>query len=329
MDPRRRVLIAAAGAALLAGGGAPAQAQNIPGTAARVNGAEISNFRLERHFEEYLKGQRRNITSMINPRVYKKLKREALDQLIEREILWQAAKADGVIAADDEVQAALSQMQAGLKSRDEFLRRLQHAGFDEAGYAEYVRQELSGARFLRARSSESPVVSDDEVAAAYRDNLHRYQTPESVQARHILIRVAPAASDEQRAAARKRIESLREQLRGGADFAALARSSSEDNSAFEGGDLGAVPRGRMVKPFEDALYALAPGQVSDVVQTSSGFHLIRAGDRTPAVTQPLEAVRDGIRARLLAEKRTALARELVAKLRAAARVEVLLPLSSD
>ncbi len=326
MHPRRRVLIGAA-AALLAGGGAPARAQNIPGTAARVNGAEISNFRLERHFEEYLKGQRRNITSMINPRVYKKLKREALDQLIEREILWQAAKADGVIAADDEVQAALAQLQSSLKSRDEFLRKLDHAGFDEKSYGEYLRQELSGAKYLRARSSESPTVSDDEVAAFYKENLHRYQTPESVQARHILIRAVPTASDAQRAEARKRIEALREQLRGGADFAELARSSSEDNSAFDGGDLGAVPRGKTVKAFEDALFALAPGQVSDVVQTSSGFHLIRAGERMPAVTQPLDAVRDGIRARLLAEKRTAVAREMVAKLRAAARVEVLVPLS--
>jgi peptidyl-prolyl cis-trans isomerase C len=220
-------------------------------------------------------------------------------------------------------------MQSALKSRDEYLRKLEHAGFDEASYGEYLRQELSGAKYLRARSSESPVVSDDEVAAAYKENLHRYQTPESVQARHILIKVAPSASEEQRAAARRRIEAIREQLRGGADFAQLARSSSEDTSAFEGGDLGAVPRGKTVKPFEDALFALAPGQVSDVVQTNSGFHLIRAGERAPATTQPLDAVRDGIRARLLAEKRTALARELVAKLRAAARVEVLVPLSTD
>ena len=147
-----------------------------------------------------------------------------------------------------------------------------------------------------------------------------------MRARHILVKVAQNATDEQRATARKRIDAVRAELQAGGDFAELARRHSEDNSAFEGGDLGAVPRGRMVKPFEDALYALAPGQVSDVVQTNSGYHLIRSDSKVPAVTQPLDAVRDGIRARLLAEKRTALAREVVARLRTEAKVEVLVPL---
>jgi len=176
--PERRRLIAAAlaAAAALAGGGT-ARAQNIPGAAARVNGAEISNHRLERHFDEYVKAQRRNITAMINPRVYKKYKREALDQLIERELLWQAAKADGAVAPDDEVQAALAEMQAQLGSREAYLRRLEQSGFDERGYTEYVRQALSGARLLNRRVPAAPEVADEEIAAFYRSNLHRFGAP--------------------------------------------------------------------------------------------------------------------------------------------------------
>ena len=142
--------------ALLALATTTAVAQNIPGAAARVNGVEISNFRLERHFEEYLRSQRRSVTAMINPKVYKKLKREALDQLIERELLWQAARAEGKVATDAEVQKALQEMVAQMKGgREAYLRRLAQAGFDEASYAEYVRQELSGAAWLLRRAGET------------------------------------------------------------------------------------------------------------------------------------------------------------------------------
>lgn len=174
---RRRLLAAALAAAALAGGGV-ARAQNIPGAAARVNGVEISNFRLERHFEEYLKGQRRSVTAMINPRVYKKLKHEALDQLIERELLWQAARTEGVVAADDEVQAVLARMREQLGTREAFDRKLAHAGFDEAAFAEYMRRSLSGAKLLGRRVHAAPEVGDDEIEAYYRANIHRFGEPQ-------------------------------------------------------------------------------------------------------------------------------------------------------
>jgi len=303
-----------------------ALAQNIPGVAARVNGVEITNFRLERHFEDYLKNQRRNISSMINPRVYKKLKGEALDQLIEREVLWQAAKADGTVVDDAELRAALTQMQAQIKDPAAWARRLDHAGFDERSFAEYVRQDLSGTKYLAAQSSDVPPVSDDDVAAFYRGNIHRFQQPESAQARHILIKAPPGTPPEQVAAARARIMDVAAALDGGGDFADLARRYSEDNSAAAGGDLGAVPRGRTVKPFEEALFALKPGQVSGVVPTQFGFHLIKLESMTPASTRPLEEVGESIRTRLLAEKRTAAAREVVARLKADARIERLVQL---
>lgn len=313
-------------AAALAVAPAAGPAQTIPGVAARVNGVAISNLRLERHFDDYLATRRRNIGSMIQPGVYKKLKREALEQLVEREVLWQAAQSDGLIAADAEVQAALQQMAAKLGSRDAFVRKLERAGFDEASYAEYVKRDLSGAGWLVRRSSALPSVDDDEVAAYYRQNQHRFHQPEAARARHILVKVAASATPQERSAARTKIDALHAELRSGADFADLARRHSEDSTAQAGGDLGDVERGRTVKPFEEALFALGPGQVSDVVPTRFGLHLIKLESLAPAVTQPLAQVQESIRARLLAEQRTALAREVVAALRASARIEVLLNL---
>ena len=99
---------------------APAAAQ-IWGDAARVNGVPITNLRLERYFEDFVKDKNRNIGRMINPRVYKKLKRDALDALIEREVLWQAANKAGIAVDAAEVEAALRTQEAAYRSREHFL----------------------------------------------------------------------------------------------------------------------------------------------------------------------------------------------------------------
>ena len=313
-------------AAALAFGAAWAAAQTIPGAAARVNGVEITNFRLERHFEDYLKDQRRNLTAMINPRSYKKVKREALDKLIEREVLWQAAQAEGTVAGDEEVSGALAQVREQMKTREAYLRKLSVAGFDERSYFEYTRQDISGAKYMLRRTADVTPPTDDEVAAFYRGNLHRFTKPESAQARHLLARVERNASVAEQESARERAVAWRAQLQAGSDFAELARRSSDDRSAQAGGDLGEVPRGRMTKSFEDALFALQPGQISEVVKTDSGYHVIKMESRTAAATQPLDEVRESIRGRMLAEKRAAKAREVLTELKAAARVEVLVNL---
>lgn len=123
-----------------------------------------------------------------------------------------------------------------------------------------------------------------DVDAEYEREKHRYTGLEKqVRARHILIKAEESASAEAKAEVRKKIEQLLARARKGEDFAALARDHSEDSgSAKKGGDLGFNPKGRMVKPFDDAQFALKPGEISDVVSSNFGFHVIK-----------VEAVREG------------------------------------
>jgi len=137
-----------------------------------------------------------------------------------------------------------------------------------------------------------------DVDAEYEREKHRYTGLEKqVRARHILIKVDEKASDETKAEAKKRAEALLARARKGEDFAALAKQTSEDSgSAKKGGDLGWNPKGRMVKPFDDAQFELPPGQISDLVQSTFGFHIIK-----------VEGVREGdvpvdVAKRELAEK---------------------------
>jgi len=141
-------------------------------------------------------------------------------------------------------------------------------------------------------------VGDEEIEEYYELNLDREFThPETVSARHIL---KTASKDEaERAKAREAIDAIAKRLAGGEDFATVAKAESDDKgSAVTGGDLGAFPRGQMVKPFEDAAFALEPGQTSDVVETDFGYHIIRVYDHKEAGTDTLEQAHDQIAKKL-------------------------------
>lgn len=319
--------IAAAALVLLLAGG-PAAAQ-IVGTAAVVNGAEISNLRLERHFDEYVKGKGRNITKMINPKVYKKLKREALDQLIEKELLWQEAQRRGIQVSDADVAAALKEQESQYKTRDAYLRKLENAGFDEKSYADYVRREIAIQRCIETAFPPKPV-TDADIHEFYVANPDKFTRPEAVRARHILIQV-PAGSDAAtRQAARARIEDVLAKARKkGADFAELARKYSEDSSAADGGDLGIFPRGRMVGPFEAAAFSLKAGQISGVVETEYGYHVIKVEEYFPKKLVSEDEARERVRAAMTAARRDEAVREGVKALRAQAKVQILVALEDS
>jgi peptidyl-prolyl cis-trans isomerase D len=140
------------------------------------------------------------------------------------------------------------------------------------------------AEGLRAKMTATP----EEVDARYKESIQTYTTPEQVRASHILLKTE--GKDE--AAVRKTAEMVLAKVKAGGDFAALAKQYSEDDlSKVKGGDLDFFSRGAMVKEFEDAAWALQPGQTTDLVKSAFGFHIIRGVARRPASTRPLQEVR--------------------------------------
>ncbi|CAD5108979.1 peptidylprolyl isomerase [Zestomonas carbonaria] len=289
------------------------------GTAARVNGTDISYFRLERYFADYLKAEGRSVASIRNPRAYARLRDDALQQLIDKELLWQEAQRRGVTVDDQRVLAELAATKAAFRTPEAFERRLGEAGFDEAGYLDYLRRELVASRMLE-ELSEPKAVSEEEVRHALEELRPRLERPEQVHARHILLKV----SDEPGAAeVRERLLELRRQIADGADFAELARRHSEDGSAAQGGDLGFFTRGTMVAPFEQAAFALRPGETSQPVRTRYGWHLIEVVSHRPP--EPLDEDRGLAMARqfLLQQRQRDAREDALRRLRDAGRIEVL------
>jgi peptidyl-prolyl cis-trans isomerase C len=288
--------------------------------AARVNGEEISEFRLERYFAEFLEDQGRAVGNIRNPKAYKQLRQKALDALIDKELLWQEAVKRGVVISDADVQNQVAQTRQAIGGPEVFARRLEDAGFDEASFTDYTRRELAAQKvFADLIQVDKP--DEKEVRAFYEEHRADMSRPEEIQARHILIKVPQGADAATVEAARLRLTEMRVKISQGEDFASVARAGSEDATASEGGDLGTFPRGRMMPEFEAAAFALSPGDVSEPVRTPLGWHLIYLKNHWDAAdvteTQGLEMVRA-----YLARQEQAQARlQVLAQLRSTNRIE--------
>jgi peptidyl-prolyl cis-trans isomerase D len=143
------------------------------------------------------------------------------------------------------------------------------------------------------------VATDPEIEARYKDNLSTYSTPDQIRASHILFKTE--GKDE--AAVKKVAESVLAKVKAGGDFAALARQYSDDElSKKNGGDLDYFGRGTMVKEFDEAAWALQPGQISDLVKSQFGFHIIKVVDKKAATTKTLAEVRPQLEDQIKLEK---------------------------
>ena len=145
--------------------------------AARVNGVAIGAERAERWFEDYLAEKGRSVAAIRSPAAYQNLYREALEKLVEAELLWQEAQRRKTVASQAEVDAALAEVRAGFKAPFAFERRLERSGFTEASYAEYLRRQLSIRKLVQRDVLRSLSVSDAEVHAYYRANAARFTRP--------------------------------------------------------------------------------------------------------------------------------------------------------
>ena len=176
------------------------------------------------------------------------------------------------------------------------------ASYFEAHKAEYRIGERRKVKFLlidEAQVRQKIAVTPSEVQTHYNDNIQQFQSPEQVRASHILLKTE--GKDE--TAVRKQAEDILKQVKGGADFAELATKHSEDEgSKATGGDLDYFGRGRMVPEFENAAFGMQPGQISDLVKTQYGFHIIKVVDKKPGTTRSLDEVRQQITEQLQSQK---------------------------
>lgn len=309
----------------LFGGFSPVLAENAATSSsanpivAEVNGEKINRETLDRELRRHLKGK----LAMFAEAEQHQLKKKMLSMMVTRRLLLQQAKAKKVLPGEKEVEEFFTQLKASFPSVEEFQKQLSQFGLSEMEFKQGLAEDLAIQYYLERVVLPDISVSDAEVKKEYESSPDSYRMPEEVKVRHILIRLAEDASAEQEQNARKRAEEVRLlTLAEGADFASLARNHSEALNKGKGGALEFFTAEQMDPAFSAAAFKLGEGEISEIVKTPYGFHIIKLEQKRGGDLPPFEVLEKRIHKKLLTEMQQKTLAEHVEKLRKNSKVIV-------
>jgi len=253
------------------------------------------------------------------------IRKRAAEKVIERVLLEVTAEREGIRISGEDVESQLAQIMSTFPSEMVFDERLARNGFTRDSFRKQIEISLGITVLIDKHMDTVAEPDEDECRKYYDKNMLQFWSPELVKASHILLRVEETDSESEKLTKRLRLEGILEEVRQGGDFAELAEMYSDGPSAPKGGDLGFFKRGAMVKPFEEAAFALEIGEVSDVVETPFGFHIIKVTERQPESYTPFDEVKKNI-AELITKRRYEKdLKRYVSGLREAAEIEYIDP----
>ena len=292
--------------------------EQLPDVLARVNGEDVKKAEFDMLIRNMELGQ-----GPIPAERRNEILRGALDRLITYTLLSQEVKARNIAVSDAEVEERMKAMRTQFPSEDAFKKALDDRKMTLERLRSDAKIDMSINKMMESELSTTPGASDAEVKEFYEKNPDKFKQGESVRASHILILADEKADAATKKQARSKIDAILKKVKAGEDFAKLAKENSQDGSAQQGGDLNYFGRGQMVPPFEQAAFSLKPGEVSDVVTTQYGYHIIKVTDHKAASTVPLEQVTDRIKQFLSEQKKQQRAEAFIAGLKQKSKIEVL------
>ena len=288
---------------------------------ARVNGTVISAVELKRASKVMLAGQR---GAQVTPDQQKEMDKQAVQQLISAELLYQAGQKLEVKDLEKQIEDKLAQGKARFSNDQDFVKAVKELEMDENDLRDYTRRDLIISNFVEKTIVPKVTVTEADAKKFYDENPDKFTKSESVKASHILLGVDPKATADEKKAAREKADKLRKELTSGSDFAALAKGNSTCPSSQQGGDLGFFGKGQMVPAFEKAAFALKPGEISDVVETQFGYHIIKVTDKKSAEKVDFKEARPRIEDYLKNQKVGAAVNDYLLETRKTAKIELLL-----
>ncbi len=298
-----------------------------PGVVATVNGSEIATEDFSRELNR-VERLFLNTGKPLTCAQIARLRTEVVEGMVRQELLYQESR-KSIKVSDAEIDGQLKKLRDQYPSEADYTNALGVLKISPASLRASVERSLAVAKLVETRFAAKAEVTDTEIRAYYDRNRDSFRQPEQVRASHILIKADLQGDEGKKTAARKKIGEILEKVRQGQDFASLARTYSDDPSGAKGGDLGYIRRGQVMKPFEEALFALKTGETSGVVETHLGYHLIKAVERKPEMTIPFDNLKDQLRTLLKQEKGREEANASIGKVRETAKVEIFLPAEAE
>jgi parvulin-like peptidyl-prolyl isomerase len=287
------------------------------GVAVTVNGKDIAEADVDAKINTYMERAASQIPPGMIDQYKKQMRPKVVESMVMEQLLAEQIKKANINITDADVNDKITEIissQPGM-TMETFKAMIASRGqsFDEV--KEQIKKTMSYEKLIG--NAEIP---DAEAKAFYDENKADFNKPEQVKASHILVKVDASATPEQKAAAKTKAEGLLKKVKAGGDFAALAKENSDCPSKDRGGDLGFFDKGTMVKEFADAAFAMKVGDISNVVETQFGYHIIKVTDRQEGGMMSFDKAKTDIVKQLQDKKKSELFKQLIEKVKAEAKI---------
>ena len=299
-----------------------ASAEMISGIAAIVNDEIITYLELNREYVLILKEEEKR--GAVSPEAAQKLRSDVLNSMVDRKLVKQKIKELNIVVSEEEVRQSIEDVKRQNKLSQEALTSAllaQGMTFDQ--YKAQMKEQLERLRLMSQEVKSKIQVSEREMREYYEANRALYTEDPTYRARHIFLKVDKKASNDEIKKIMARAADVVSEAKSSSDFAALAKKYSDDPGAEkDGGDLGTFKKGDMLPEIESAVINMKPGEISELVTTPAGFHIIKLEEKSPEKLKPFESVKASIDDLLYRKKSEERFKQWAEELRKGAAVDI-------
>jgi len=297
---------------------------SIPEIIAKIDGVPVN----KEAYVRALVGFERNMKKIgkpISQQMLDRLKGSVIENIINTETLARQAQKDGVTIDSSKVEERFASMKGNFPDEKRFDQALAELGLTRDQLKKEIGKTMSVQALLQREILDAITITDEQVRDYYDLNQLEFETEEKVHCAHILLKVDKNATDEEKARTKAEIEGILEKIKQGSDFGELARANSKDKrSAEKGGDLGELSRRQLIPEVAKVVFTLEPGEVSGIVKSRFGYHILKVFKRIPQGIIPFDKARKKIKQRLRSKQAQSRIREYVNNLRKKMNVEKLI-----
>lgn len=300
------------------------QGQIFDRVAAVVNGEVVTLSELEERAGEL---QRSALAKGADPaKARAQALQTAFDQAVAEKLLSSQVVALQLEVTDAQIDAAVEDIKRRNRFSSEQLEEaLASQGLTREAFRKNIKRDLEIFQILNLKVKSRVKITDEDVKSYYQSHPGEFEGDEQVRVRHIFLALSKSATPAEEARVQSEAEKVWQRIRAGGDFAKLARALSQGPSAADGGDLGWLKRGVVQPELEKAAFALSAGQVSPVIKTRAGFHILKVEERRTGQARPFDEVKEEIRNRLMTEQIESYRGQYVSELKKDATIDIRIP----
>jgi len=285
---------------------------------ATVNGTEITKDAYDYFFTQITRGAPIN-----DPAKRAEIKKSIMEQLLMQELFFAESGKKNIKIDNAEVDKQVAEIKKMHPDKGSFAKLLETMNMTEAFLKYILERNMAIDALIKQEITSKITISDKEITDFYAQNPKASESPEMVRASHILAKIDPGASEAKKGEALKKIQGLQKRLKKGEKFEDLAKENSDCPSGKDGGDLNFFAKEQMAPPFSKAAFALKPGEISDIVETRFGYHLIKMTEKKEASVVPLGDIKDKISQFLAQQKNIAEIKAYAAALKKKATIKIM------